>query len=267
MNRRNLIIAIAVVIVIVAVGAVLFFSYMQSLIAPKPLEISYATVQTNMPEGAVCAGGSDESTGIAKEILNLETDIIYVAGGENPMPDDVWADYGFRLPILKNSTRNLLFQGSCFFRSPGAAADCEGDDCFIIEEIAGYTWLALTEVAGQECFPDASGCSGDTVNPGYISINTIAKCHQIIYEGPVIYELADAQGNRFVMHATGTGIPDVTGPELPPGWTLTERTIDEPLELLPFGGGDECYYNVVRDNLVQSYHQYAYAGEQYPPAE
>jgi hypothetical protein len=38
----------------------------------------------------------------------------------------------------------------------------------------------------------------------------------------------------------------------------------EPLELLPFGGGDACYYNIVRDNRVQSYHQYRYAKEWYP---
>jgi hypothetical protein len=34
--------------------------------------------------------------------------------------------------------------------------------------------------------------------------------------------------------------------------------------LLPFGGGDDCYYNVIRDNLVQSYHQIAYAADVYP---
>ncbi len=265
MTRNNLLSIGGVIVAIIAVGAFLVFSYVQSLMAFKPLTISYATVQTVMPEGAACAGGSSESTGVAKEILNLDSDDIYVAGSTNPMPDDVWADYGFRLPILKNSTRNLMFDGSCFFRSPDADPACSGDACFTIEEIVGYTWLKLTTVAGQSCFPDPAGCHADVVEPGYVSINTIAKCHRIVYDGPVIYELSDGQGNRYVMHATADGTPNLD-PVLPEGWTVTERTITEPLVLLPSGGGTDCYYNIVRDNLVQSYHQYEYAGERYPAA-
>lgn len=264
MNRKTLFILVGALIGVVAIAGVLIFSYIQSLTALKPLEISYATIRTSMPDGAACAGGGQESGGIAKEILNLETDYIYVAGGDNPMPDDVWASYRFTIPLLQNSTRNLLFDESCFFRSPDAPADCAGDACFNIEDIVGYTWLNLTEVVGQSCFPDASGCSGDTVNPGYVSVNTIAKCHRMVYNGPVIYELSDGQGNRYVMHATDDGVPDLT-PALPEGWTLSERTITEPLELLPHGGGNACYYNIVRDNLVQSYHQFAYAEDTYPP--
>jgi hypothetical protein len=267
MTRTRLLVIGGILAAVIAVGAMLAISYIQQLTAPKPLTISYETVQTAMPEGAVCAGGSDESGGVAKEILNLQTDDIYVAGGVNPMPDDVWADYRFGLPLLKNSTRNLLFDGSCFFRSPDAPADCEGDACFTIEEIVSYTWLKLTTVAGNDCYPDASGCSGDTVNPGYVSVNTIAKCHRITYEGPTIYELSDGRGNVYVMHATATGIPDVTGPILPEGWTLRAVAIDAPLEVLPFGGGDTCYFNVIRDNLVQAYHQIAYAGSVFPPVD
>lgn len=264
MTRRTLLMAGGAVVAVIALAAVLMLTYIRELTALKPLEISYSTEQTLMPEGASCAGGSDESTGVAKEIFDLETDYIYVAGGTNAMPDDVWADYRFGLPILKNSTRNLLFNGSCFFRSPDVPATCSGDDCFSIVELVGYTWLNLTQVVGQSCFPDASGCSGDVVEAGYLSINTIAKCHHIVYDGPTIYELSDGQGNLYVMHATDDGTPTLD-PELPDGWTITERQIDEPLVLQPFGGGTDCYYNVVRDNLVQSYHQYQYAGDIYPP--
>ncbi len=266
MTRRNLLIMVGIVLVVVAVGAIAAFSYLQSLTALKPLEITYSTEQIALPEVYSCAGGSEDSPGIAKEILNLETDDIFVAGGTNAMPDDVWQAYNFRVPLLKNSTRNLLFNGSCFFRSPDVPVDCEGEACFTIETIVDYTWLKLTTIIGQSCFPDMAGCSGDVVNAGYLSINTIAKCHHIVYDGPIIYELSDGRGNLYVMHATGTGTPDLN-PALPIGWTLTKRTIDEPLVLLPFGGGDNCYYNVVRDNLVQSYHQYAYSGEEYPPAQ
>jgi hypothetical protein len=138
-----------------------------------------------------------------------------------------------------------------------------GAACFTIDELLGYTWLKLTTVVGNSCFPDTAGCSGDQVKAGYVSINTIAKCHRLVYPGPTIYELADGKGNRYVMHATATGKPDLTA-TLPAGWTLTARDISEPLTLLPFGGGDSCYYNVIRDNLVQSYHQVAFSGVQYP---
>jgi hypothetical protein len=266
MNRRTLLTIIGVIVAIVAIGLFLFSRYLQDLTAPKPLTISYATVRTTMPEGAPCAGGGGEMA-IAKEIFNLESDDIYIAGGSNPMPDDVWTNYGFRLPLLKNTTRNLLFGPSCFFRSPDAAANCVGEACFTVEELVGYTWLKLTTVAGNDCYPDPSGCSGDQVKPGYVSINTIAKCHQIVFNGPTVYELADGQGNRYIMHATADGQPKTAEPALPDGWTLTAQTISEPLVLLPFGGGDQCYYNVVRDNLVQSYHQVAYAQAQYPPQD
>lgn len=264
MNKRNLLIAGAVLLAVVGVGAFLFYQYFQSLITFKPLTIGYATVQTLMPEGATCAGGSRENTGVAKEIIDLDKDLIYVAGGTNPMPDDMWANYRFGLPILKNSTRNLLFDGSCFFRSPSAPATCEGAACFLIADIVGYTWLELNSITGQSCFPDATGCSADVVKAGSVSVTTIAKCHRIIYNGPSVYELSDGKGNLYVMHATATGKPDLN-PQLPAGWTVTERRITEPLELLPFGGDNACYYNIVRDNLVQSYHQYRYAGAQYPP--
>ena len=264
MQRRHILTIVGAIAAVLIVGAVLFLSYFLSLIAPKPLTIQYATIQSSMPQGAACIGGDQGNPGIAKEFINLETDDIYVAAGPNAIPDDVWENLSLRLPLLKNSTRNLLFDGSCFYRSPDVPADCEGEACMTVESIVGYSWLKLTSIAGTSCYPDASGCSGTDVQPGFVSINTIAKCHRIVYEGPIIYELADEAGNRFVMHATADGIPNLSGPELPRDWTLTERIIEEPLVLMPFGGGDECYYNIIRDNLVQSYHQFAYAGELYP---
>lgn len=248
---------------VVALVGVLVYSRLQALTAPKPLTLSYATVATTRPEGSPCAGaGGDEPT-IAKEIFNLDSDDIYVAGGDNPMPDAVWSEYRFLLPFLKNSTRNLMFDSSCFFRSPDAPADCTGEACFTVETLFDYTWLKLTTVVGQSCFPDAAGCRGDGVDAGYVSINTIAKCHEITYSGDTVYVLSDGAGNRYVMHATATGVPDLS-PSLPAGWSLEAVEIDEPLTIYPSGGGDSCYYNVVRDALVQSYHQIAYAGQTYP---
>lgn len=263
MKRSTVRMIVGGVVILLAVGGLLIWNQLQQILAPPTLTVSYATVRSELPPNVSCAGGSTESGGIAKEILNLETDDIFVAGGSNPMSDEVWENYNFRLPILQNSTRNLMFQGSCFYRSPDVPSDCEGDACFSISEIADHTWLKLTTLVGVSCFPSEAGCSGETVEAGYVSINTIAKCHQITYEAGTIYELSDGTGNVYVMHATATGTPDLNA-ALPDGWTLNAREISEPLVLLPFGGGNDCYYNVLRDNLVQSYHQIAYAGERYP---
>lgn len=264
MTRRTLLIVASLIAVIVVTVAAVIITRIQSWLAMPELTITFATVETERPDGSTCIGG-DSSPGIAKEILDLETDVIYVAGGSNPMPDDVWSGYTFILPWIQNSTRHLLFTGSCFFRSPDAPADCVGSECMTIEEHFGYTWLKLNTVEGQTCYPDASGCSGDTVQPGYVSITTITKCHEITFTG-TIYELDDGAGNRYVMHATGDGLPSVSAPVLPMGWSLTERSLDEPLVLLPRGGGDACYYNIIRDNTVQSFHQFAFAEEIYPPS-
>lgn len=264
MNKRNIWIGVGLIVMLLLIGGGLAYFRVQAWMDLPDLAISYQTVQTPRPEGSVCAGEGAEGPRIAKEILNLETDVIYVGGGPDAMPDEVWADYSFRLPLLKNSTRELLFDESCFFRSPGVDPACEGDACFTVEEIVGYSWLALTVVEGQSCYPDPSGCRADVVDPGYLSITTIAKCHEITYSGPTIYVLSDGLGNEAVMHATATGTPDIDHVALPEGWTLEARQIDAPFTILPFGGGTECHYNIIRDNLVQSYHQFAYAEERYP---
>jgi hypothetical protein len=141
---------------IVLVGAFLAYSYVHKLMVPVPLTISYATnAYAAMPNGASCAGGNDESTGIAKEILNLETYDIFVVGGSNAMSTDTWTNYRFYLPIMKNSTRQLLFNGSCFFRSPDVAATGVGDGCFSLQDIvanttrsvSGSSWIACSSCA------------------------------------------------------------------------------------------------------------------------
>lgn len=264
MKRSTLFIILGAIGVIALIAVAVIARYVSSLSELRPLTITFPTSMLAVPEGAQCAGSEDVTGGIAKEILNAESGFIYIAGGANPIPDDVWATTRFRLPIIKNSTRNLLFNGSCFFRSPTAPADCQGSACFEIVGIDGYTWLSLTRIVGQECFPDAAGCNGDVVNPGYVSISTIGKCHRIVYNGPTIYVLTNARGEQFVMHATADGVPNLT-PTLPAGWTLEARTIDSPLEVLPVGTADACYHNVLRDHLVQSYHQFRWVSDVYPP--
>ena len=64
------------------------------------------------------------------------------------------------------------------------------------------------------------------------------------------------------MHATANGTvnENIT---LPAGWTLKKEVLATPLVLRPFGG-DACFYNIIRDHTLQSYHQFNYAKPQYP---
>ena len=43
--------------------------------------------------------------------------------------------------------------------------------------------------------------------------------------------------------------------------------LKEPLIISPFGGGNECYFNIVGDHLGQGYHQYIFADKFYPSDE
>ena len=49
----------------------------------------------------------------------------------------------------------------------------------------------------------------------------------------------------------------------PDGRALAKVTLDEPLERLSFGGGDDCYHHVLGDDFGQGYHQYLFAEENY----
>lgn len=217
---------------------------------------AYSTVITERPENATCRGGGTE---VAIEMINLRENEVYVAGGENPISADEWVNFRPRLPYLKNSTRFLLFDDTCLYKSPNTPLTCEGDACFSFEEIFDYTWLELVTIANETCFPDDRGCRGQEVREGYVSISTINKCQTLTFNDTVQI-LRDGMGNSYVMHATATGTPDVVNPVLPEGWTLETQELSEPLVIQP-RGGESCYYNILRDNLVQSYHQFEFAGD------
>jgi hypothetical protein len=65
------------------------------------------------------------------------------------------------------------------------------------------------------------------------------------------------------MHATESGEPNLDV-ILPKGWIFKKVSLQEPLVILPFGSGEECYFNILGDHLGQGYHQYIYANEYYP---
>jgi hypothetical protein len=68
------------------------------------------------------------------------------------------------------------------------------------------------------------------------------------------------------MHATETGKPDTTA-SLPDGWALQKVFLNVPLVISPFGGSNECFYNIIGDCLGQGYHQYIFSDTVYPRRE
>ncbi|MEZ4868306.1 MAG: hypothetical protein R3C14_43660 [Caldilineaceae bacterium] len=264
MNRRNIIIGAVVVVAVIALVA---YFVLQSLTIRFPTSaeagVSFETVASVRPEGSTCVNKAGEQEGIAKEMISTEDFVVSLAYGNNPISDAAWADYTPSSPYRKNLNRDTLFSDHCFYRSPDAPVGCAGESCSIMREVDGYTWMELSAVVSQDCFAnEGASCSPSGVDAGAISVTVTRKCHQIIYTDE-IYQLADPAGNLYVMHATATGTPDLN-PALPDGWTLQRMELDAPLEILPFGGGDNCYHNVLRDNLGQGYHQYVFAADHYP---
>ncbi len=253
---------IVALIALCAVGAAAYF-YVQQTLRFAPLPTYDTTVISGKPDGASCIN-QEPNAGLAIELIDLGQDVVYLAGGDNPISEAAWDETAVRFPRMKNSKRYLLFDDTCIYRSPDKPANCASGDCATFVELYDHTWFLLNALSGQSCYPDASGCAGDEVQPGYVSITTIDKCQEITFAGPTINELVDDRGNRYVMHATGDGQPDLTGVPLPAGWQLVETTLAAPLTLQPRGAG-HCYYNILRDANLQSYHQYVFAEETFPP--
>lgn len=183
---------------------------------------------------------------------------VVVAGGANPVTAGTWPDFQPSLPWAKNSTRHLLFDESCLYGSPDRVTGetvCQGEDCFRFLELDGHSWLELARVAWTECHPSSLGCLGPLVLPGHVSLTIIRKCHDIRFTGQA-HILESDRGDRFVMHATAGGRPELAGPALPQGWTLGTETLAEPLTVAP--QGDSCYHFILRDNLGQGYHQFGF---------
>ncbi len=223
--------------------------------------VSYPTTPIAWPDDPACING--ETPGMAKEVVVGATRTVVVAGGDNPISDAAWEDFSPGLGNIKNANRNLTFEDSCFWRSPGSAASCAGDSCKRQVEIKGYTWVELSEIVAMDCIPAGTAhCGTEGVPEGALTITVTRKCHELVFEGDVWF-LNGPSGERAVMHATEDAEPsgDVS---LPDGWALERTTLTEPLVLHPFGAEGDCYYNILRDHRVQAYHQFAYAGASFP---
>ena len=222
--------------------------------------VSYATTPIAWPENSPCI--NEETPKFAKEIVIGSTGTVAVSGGDNEISDEAWESYSPSLGNLKNSNRNLEFAESCFWRSPSSPRDCEGGECEVIVEADGYTWVELSQIMSADCVPAEAGCQPLSVGPGELAFIVTKKCHEVVFRDDII-ELVGPDGERALLHATADGTPDLSV-ELPAGWSFEQHTLAGPLVLHPFGTGDECFYNIIRDAKEQAYHQYEYAGASYP---
>lgn len=260
MQNRSFLLVLLLGVVVIGAG-ILF--YIQQTLRFAPLPTYDTTVISGKPAAASCINKGGKAP-LAIELIDLGKDVVYLAGGDNPITEAEWDATTVRFPQMKNSKRYLLFDDNCLYRSPDKPAACTGKACSTFVELYDHSWFLLNGLAGQGCYPDADGCNRDVVNPGYVSITTIDKCQELIWNGPTINELVDDRGNRYVMHATDDGQPDLDGVVLPAGWQLRQVAISEPLTIQPRGAG-HCYYNIVRDANLQSYHQYHFADATFPP--
>ena len=224
-------------------------------------DLSYETVHVSWPEDTECI--NEEDPEIAKEIVIGDTLMVAVAGGDNPIPDSEWEDFRPGWGNRKNSTRNLQFDDSCFARSPGADADCDGETCATIAEVKGHTWIELSQILAVDCLPSGGTCNPQKLKSGELAFIVTRKCHRLTFDGEQLF-LYGPDGEKAVLHASAGTEDPTTDVALPDGWSIEREILDEPLTIHPFGGEGECYYNVIRDELQQSYHQIAYAGDTYP---
>lgn len=223
--------------------------------------VSYPTVESPWQDNQKCLN-QPTHPGFAKEVLHVKSMTVVIAGGEKAIPDSKWAKYKPSFPNQKNTDRHLLFSTSCFARSPQAPADCQGDACRKTITMDHYSWTALSKIDAVDCIPRNSSCNPGKVQPGEIAVVVSEKCHEMTFNGDQIF-LYGPNGEKAIMHATENGKP-TTQVQLPEGWFLSKETLTTPLVLHPFGGPGFCYYNIIRDQLAQSYHQIKYAKAMYP---
>lgn len=222
----------------------------------KEVQLKFSTEKSKLPETL-----NWNKIGFAKELINQKEMIVVISGGTNPIPLDKWDEFKPTLPYRKNLDRHLLFQQTAFYRSPNTDVNCKETNCIKQREYKNYTWV---EMAKPICI-DFVGGKTDILKPekGHLVIKTIQKCQTVMFTES-IFQLSDNKGNFYAMHATETEKPDTTV-SLPLGWTIKQVFLKEPLIISPFGGGNECYYNIVGDHLGQGYHQYIFADSVYPP--
>jgi hypothetical protein len=198
--------------------------------------------------------------GIAKELININEKMVIISGGSNPLQLNQWEELKVRYPWKKNIDRHILIKKTALVRSPNASPNCNGSNCLIERDYKSYSWIELAQPLAIDFIPSKT----NMLKPqkGYLVVKIIKKCQILCFENE-IYQLTDNKGNYYVMHATETVEPNLNV-ILPKGWSLNKVDLQEPLVILPFGKGEDCYFNIVGDHLGQGYHQYRYANAYYP---
>jgi hypothetical protein len=221
----------------------------------KEIGLHFSTEKSKLPDTL-----NWKKIGFAKELLNQKEMVVVISGGTNPIPLEKWNEFKPSFPYKKNIDRHLLFQQTAFYRSPNTDVNCKNADCIKQRKYKKYTWV---EIAKPICV-DYVGGKTDILKPEkeHLVIKTIQKCQTVLFTDS-IFQLTDNKGNFYAMHATETEKADTTA-AFPNGWSLKKVMLKEPLIISPFGGGNECYYNIVGDNLGQGYHQYIFADAIYP---
>ena len=217
--------------------------------------VKFATIKSKIPDQIEW-----KQIGFAKELINQLKKVVVISGGANPIPLTTWDTFKPFFPWQKNIDRNLLFQKTSFFRSPHTDVNCQNATCIKQRDYRSYTWIDLAEPVCVTYIPGKT----DILKPdaGYLVVKTIIKCQAIYFED-FIYQLTDNKGNFYAMHAFENGEPDLSV-ILPAGWSLSKVALATPLIISPFGGGNNCYFNIVGDHLGQGYHQYTFASSYYP---
>jgi hypothetical protein len=236
----------------------LFLSSCVGIQTAKEVGLHFSTEKSKLPDTL-----NWKKIGFAKELLNQKEMVVVISGGANPIPLEKWDDFKPSFPYKKNIDRHLLFQQTAFYRSPNTDVNCKNEDCIKQRKYKNYTWV---EIAKPICVDYIAGKT-DILKPEkeHLVIKTIQKCQTVLFTDS-IFQLTDNKGNYYVMHATEAREPNLDA-VLPKGWTLKKVFLKEPLIISPFGGGNECYYNIVGDNLGQGYHQYIFADKFYPSSE
>lgn len=251
-------------VVIASVLGVFVFLVVRSLGPPSfdDLDLNVLMEPANVPDDALCL--NTETKGIkGMELIHPLEGAVVIQGGDKQLAYSEWREFRPELPWFKNQDIKNLYESHCHYRSPGAPAGCMGWDCARYREVSGYTWRALGRLVGAGCYPTGSdGCSGTQAAPGHLAVLLIQKCHIVRVRSPT-YELTDPSGNKFVMNAHAAEQPS-TDVELPEGWRFDVVERDAPLEVKPFGGGDNCYAVVLNDSRKQFYHQFKDADGVFP---
>lgn len=217
-------------------------------------QVKFSTVKSKLPDKL-----DWKEIGFGKELINVMQKVVVIAGGSNPISMEKWTSFRPFFPWQKNINRNLLFNKTVFLRSPYVPVDCQ-NKCVTQREYKGYTWVDIAKPVCIDFIPGETNILKP--NKGYLVVKTIEKCQVILYLD-FVYQLTDNKGNFYAMHAFENNAPD-TNVVLPVGWTIKKLPLSEPLIISPFGGGDDCYFNIIGDHLGQGYHQYIFADDFYP---